>query len=173
MEPDFPWRREIRGTRLSWCTIREWCDLCERVGSPPSSSTPARDRARRVYASLTVADIRAATDIGALEHLERRLVLAKQLGWPAGWFLTRELSRASLGALLVEARNRIDALRSGRAANPRPKGPRFDPRRLPDAAIASLIQRHPDLDVVDRLRSERSRRREARMRAESLGRPRI
>ncbi len=32
------------------------------------------------------------------------------------------------------------------------------PSRLPDAALARLIQRHPDLNLVDRLRAERARR---------------
>jgi hypothetical protein len=38
-------------------------------------------------------------------------------------------------ALMVETRNRLDALRSGRADRPRCKGPRFDPARIPDPAL--------------------------------------
>jgi hypothetical protein len=72
--------------------------------------------------------------------------------------LQRELTRTEIGTFLVETRNRLDALYSGRADRPCAKGPRFDPACIPDAALERLIQRHPDLEIVDRLRAERSRR---------------
>ena len=37
--------------------------------------------------------------------------------------------------LMVETRNRLDALRSGRADRPCCKGPRFDLARIPDPAL--------------------------------------
>lgn len=66
-------------------------------------------------------------------------------------------SAEELGVLLVEARNRTLLHQLGRD-RPRDKGPRFDPSRMPDAAIDALIQRHPDMRIVEELRSERLRR---------------
>jgi hypothetical protein len=53
--------------------------------------------------------------------------------------LQRELTRADIGALLVETRNRLDALRSGRADRPRIKGPASTPRasRTPRSSASS------------------------------------
>jgi hypothetical protein len=68
------------------------------------------------------------------------------------------LTRSEIGALLVETCNRLAALRSGRADRPRAKGFRFNPERIPGAAPGRLIQQHPDIDIADRLRTERIRR---------------
>ena len=77
----------------------------------------------------------------------------------AGWLygLDRAFSKAERGALLVEVRNRRDLIALGRNA-PKPKGPRLDPRRLPDDALDRLIQCHADVTMVSRLRRERERR---------------
>jgi hypothetical protein len=74
-------------------------------------------------------------------------------GFPAdtGW------SRKKLGELVVEVRNRQLHWSIGRFEG-RAKGPRFDPALIPDERLDALIQRHPDLEIVDRLRLERSRR---------------
>jgi hypothetical protein len=40
----------------------------------------------------------------------------------------------------------------------KPKGPRLDPRRLPDARLEHLIQHHRDLGLGEALRAERRRR---------------
>jgi hypothetical protein len=126
------------------------------------------DRYGRLYRSLRITDIRASRDIASLEACERLFNRARRPGdVPCGRGLQREFTRAQIGALLVETRNRLDALRSGRADRPRVKGPQFDPARIPDAALERLIQLHPDLDTVDRLRAERRRRRSSLLAAMS------
>jgi hypothetical protein len=67
-------------------------------------------------------------------------------------------SRAELGELRVEVRNRLHQLDIGRI-EPRLKGPRFDPSRMPLERIEALIKSHPDMQIVTRLRAERERRR--------------
>ena len=121
----------------------------------PSSRHYAR--CRLLYRSLKLYDIRWSRELSALRRLERLLVEEKR-GSASVHGLDREMSRSELGAMLVETRNRIDALTSGRADRPRPKGPRLDPSRLPDAALNRLIQQHHDLAVVETLRAERARR---------------
>ena len=74
---------------------------------------------------------------------------------PAYHGLASVLSRSEMGTMLVELRNRQRALVSGRAFAPRAKGPRLEPTRLTDEALERLIQMHPDLALVDRLRTER------------------
>lgn len=68
-------------------------------------------------------------------------------------------TRAELAELLVIARNRLELYRLGRD-RPKEKGPRFAPELLPDARLEALIQHHPDLTIVERLRAERRRRQE-------------
>lgn len=66
-------------------------------------------------------------------------------------------SKAELGELIVELRNRRLLWSLGRL-EAKAKGPRFDPALIPDDALERLIQRHPDLELVDRQRAERNRR---------------
>lgn len=75
-----------------------------------------------------------------------------------GAIVAMSLPRAEMGTLLVELRNRQRSLASGHACMPRPKGPKFDPAMLTDEALERLIQTHPELAVVDRLRNERELR---------------
>ena len=77
---------------------------------------------------------------------------------PAYHGLASVLSRAEMGTMLVELRNRQRALVSGLAFAPRAKGPRLEPALLTDEALERLIQKHPDLALVDRLRAERELR---------------
>jgi hypothetical protein len=159
MTPAGSIRRSVRGTNLGYATLAEWLDLVHHIGGRIQCSAAHYKRCGRLYRSLRVADIRSSRDIPALEGCEQLFTRARGPGdIPSGHGLQRELSRAEIGALLVETRNRLDALRSGRADRPRHKGPRFDPARIPDAALERLIQQHPDLATVDRLRTERIRR---------------
>jgi hypothetical protein len=152
-------RRSVRGTNLAYASLAEWLDLVHRIGGRIRCARAHYDRCARLYRSLGTGDIRSSQDIAALEACERLFNRARGAGdIPSGYGLQRAFTRAAIGALLVETRNRIAALRSGRADRPRRKGPRFDPARIPDAALERLIQRHPDLDTVERLRAERRRR---------------
>jgi ParB family transcriptional regulator, chromosome partitioning protein len=153
-------RRQIRGTKLSYASLAEWLVLVDRIGGRIRCSRAHYDRCRRLYRSLSIGDIRSCRDIFALAACEQLFDRARgPADIPCGRGLQREMTRCEIGALLVETRNRLDALRSGRADRPRAKGPRFDPARIPDAALNRLIQRHPDLATVERLRAERNRRR--------------
>ena len=89
-----------------------------------------------------------------LARCEAMLVDARS-GWLYG--LDRAFSRAERGTLLVEVRNRRHLLAIGRT-DAKPKGPRFDLKLLPDAALLRLIQTHGDAGLVERMRQERSRR---------------
>jgi hypothetical protein len=107
---------------------------------------------------LTAERIRCCRHAEDLERVEHRLLDARHK-LRAGYIhnLDRVWTRPELGALIVEVRNRLAQLRVGRDA-PKPKGPRLDPTRMPLEAIERLIQRHPDLELVGRLRAERARR---------------
>jgi hypothetical protein len=159
MTPAVSTRHSVRGTNLGYATLAEWLDLVYRIGGRIQCSTAHYKRCSRLYRSLQIADIRTSRDVSALARCERLFNRARGANEvPSGRGLQRELSRAEIGALLVETRNRLAALRSGRVDHPRPKGPRFDPTRIPDAALERLIQQHADLATVDWLRAERSRR---------------
>jgi hypothetical protein len=151
--------RRVRGTNLAYAALAEWLGLVYRIGGRIKPSRAHYDRCSRLYRSLRIEDIRFSRDIPALEACEQLFNRARAAAdVPSGRGLQREFSRSEIGTFLVETRNRLEALRSGRADRPRSKGPRFDPARIPDAALERLIQRHPDLDTVDRLRAERVRR---------------
>jgi hypothetical protein len=152
-------RRSVRGTSLAYGSIAEWLDLVYRIGGKIRCSSAHYRRCRQLYRSLRIGDIRSSRDLRTLEACERLFNQARGPGdVPPGRGLQREFSRAEIGVFLVETRNRLYALRSVRADHPRPKGPRFDPMRIPNAALERLIQQHPDLDTVNRLRAERVRR---------------
>jgi hypothetical protein len=159
MTADRSTRRSVRGTNPGYASLAEWLQLVYRIGGRIQCSRRHHSRCGRLYRSLSIADFRASRDIPALEACAQLFNRARGAGdVPSGSGLQRELSRAEIGALLVETRNRLDALRSGHADRPRLKGPRFDPARIPDAALERLIQQHPDLATVDPLRTERIRR---------------
>jgi hypothetical protein len=152
-------RRGVRGTNISYASIAEWLKLVYRIGGNIRASRRHSNRCDRLYRSLSIGDIRFSRDISALEACERLFNRARGAGdIPSGHGLQRALTRAEIGTFLVETRNRLDGLRSGRADYPRLKGPRFDPARIPDTALERLIQQHPDLDMVNYLRVERIRR---------------
>lgn len=145
--------------RQQTLALADWLELVYRIGGRIRPSCAHYDRCRRLYRSLCIGDIRSSCDLRALEACEQLFNRARgPADIPRGRGLQRELTRAEIGMLLVETRNRLDGLRNGRSDRPRVKGPRFDPACIPDAALDRLIQRHPDLETVDRLRAERMRR---------------
>lgn len=151
--------RHVRGTNLHYRSLREWVALVFEIGGKIKCSTAHYRRCAQLYRSLVANDLRNSFDVVALRQCERLFNGARYPGdIPQGYGLRRVLRRSDIGALLVETRNRLEALGSGRAYAPRPKGPRFDPARLPDQALDRLIQRHPDLGVVNILRAERAAR---------------
>lgn len=149
---------EIDRTRLAWTTVSEWCALAMREGSIVRPASAHYRRLDRLYRSLTADIIRQSHDVAGIARAAWMFDHARHHEVPHFHGLARTFSRSELGAMLVELRNRHDALVSGRWLLPRDKGPRFDPTRLTDEALDRLIQRHPDLRVVEQLRAERRAR---------------
>lgn len=149
---------DISGTRLAWATISEWCAVVMDEGSRLHASTDNYLRLTRLYRSLTIDRIRASRDQVGLHRAARMFDLGRHNPVPGFYTLARVFTRAGMGTMLVELRNRRAAVISGHAMFPRAKGPRLDPARLTDAALDRLIQSHPDLTLVERLRNERELR---------------
>ncbi len=149
---------DIPGTRIDWATIGEWCARVTDEGGKLRASSEHYGRLRALYRSLTVDHVRRSCDRPGLLRAEQMFNLGRFNAIPKYHGLASELSRAEMGTMLVELRNRRIALASGRAFLPRTKGPRLDPAQLTDAALDRLIQTHVDLNLVDRLRAERELR---------------
>ena len=115
------------------------------------------ERFDRTARTLTSGRIRICDDGVAVADVVHRLRAARYPGGHDLHGLDRVWSRAELGVLITEADNRRRQLAMGRLIA-RPKGPRLDPRRLPDARLEHLIQHHRDLRLVEALRAERRRR---------------
>jgi len=146
---------DIAGTRIDWASIGEWCDRVIEEGGMLRPSSEHYGRLQDLYRSLTVKRVRRSTDHAGIERAARMFDLGRRNPVPAYHGLASVLSRPEMGTMLVELRNRQRALVSGRAFAPRVKGPRLEPARLTDEALERLIQMHPDLALVDRLRTER------------------
>lgn len=159
--PDGRLRRRVLSTDVHWDDLHGYVAASLRVGGVLRCCQRHHARCTRVYRSLDVdRDVRPCRDAGGLEALHAFVAQASITGnrVPYGVPLSRVFARAELGMLRMEIDNRLRAIRSGRADDPRPKGPRLDPTRLPDDALIRLIQRHPDMAMVNRLRAERRRR---------------
>lgn len=141
----------------SFTTLAAWLSEIDRQGARMRPRSRLYERFDRTARTLTAGRIRREDNPVAVALLVRRLRAARH-PWGHGLHdLDRVWSRAELGVLLTEAVNRQRQLAIGRVA-PRPKGPPFDPRRLPDDRLEHLIQHHRDLQVVEALRAERRRR---------------
>lgn len=149
---------DISGTRLAWNTIDEWCKLVLEEGGKLRPSSEHYGRLQRLYRSLTADRIRHSRDATGLLRAARMFDLGRHSPIPSFHGLATVFTRAEMGTLLVELRNRRLAVINGRADFPRVKGPRLDPGRLTDAALDRLIQSHPDLALVEQLRAERELR---------------
>lgn len=139
---------------FAWESMATWVRCMHRLFAIESPSCDHYARVRQSARELTVDRIRECRHADDLARCEAMLAEANS-GWLYG--LDRAFTRAERGQLLVEVRNRIVLLSLGRC-EPKPKGPRLDPARLPDQALLRLIQNHPDPRVVEQLRSERHRR---------------
>lgn len=149
---------DISGTRLEWATVSQWCAVVMEEGGKLRPSSEHYGRLARLYRSLTIERIRASRDVAGVTRAARMFDLGRHSAIPEHHGLATVFTRAEMGERLVELRNRRNALISGRAMFPRPKGPKLDPAFLTDDALNRLIQSHPDLQLVERLRSERALR---------------
>jgi hypothetical protein len=147
----------VAGTRIVWRGLRGWLDAVARLNAGAiRASAPNYRRARSLMDSLQEDHVRECDDAEALADFEAFMRQSRH--GAAGLWLdpTRNLDRAGIGVFIVLAANRHRTLAAGRPT--REKGPRFDPARLPAARLDHLIQSHPDLEIVARLREERRRR---------------
>ena len=152
-----PGQRDGRMQVPAFTTLKAWLVEIERQALLMRARSQLYDRFDRTARTLTPVRIRVCEDAESLAVLAERLKTARHPGGHALHDLDRVWSRAELGVLITEAVNRSRQLALGRVL-PRARGPRFDPRWLPDDRLDHLIQRHPDLDVVEVLRRERRRR---------------
>lgn len=149
---------EVDRTRLEWATVAQWCALVMEEGSKLRPSSKHYRRLSELYRSLTIDRVRRSTDRAGLHRAAQMFDLGRHEPIPAHHGLATVFTRAEMGTLLVELRDRRAALISGRATFPRAKGPKLDPGMLTDGALNRLIQSHPDLTLVERLRAERELR---------------
>lgn len=137
--------------------LAAWLAEIDRQARLMRPSRRLYERFGRTARTLTSGRIRTCDDPVAVADLVHRLRAARYPGGHDLHGLDRVWSRAELGVLITEAVNRRRQLAMGRL-EARPKGPRLDPRRLPDARLEHLIQHHRDLGLVEALRAERRRR---------------
>jgi len=156
MRPKRAYRSEERkrAKAFAWESMGAWVRHMHRLFAVESPNSDHYARTRETARCLTTARIRECRHEDDLARCETMLVDARS-GWLYG--LDRAFSRAERGTLLVEVRNRRHLLAIGRT-DAKPKGPRFDLKLLPDAALLRLIQTHGDAGLVERMRQERSRR---------------
>lgn len=141
----------------AWRGLRAWLAEIDRQLALMRPCTPHYGRFDTTARLLTAERLRGSSDVDALSEVAGRLCDARQAMGHHVHDLNRVWSRAELGVLLVEARNRGRLLAMGRSA-PKVKGPRLDPGRLPADRLEVLIQTHRDMAVVEALRAERARR---------------
>ncbi len=137
--------------------LAAWLAEIDRQAGLMRPSRRLYERFDRTARALTPGRIRLYDDGVSVADLVARLRAARHPGGHDLHGLDRVWSRPELGVLITEAVNRQRQLAMGRL-EARPKGPRLDPRRLPDARLEHLIQHHPDLGLVEALRAERRRR---------------
>ena len=138
-------------------TLAAWLAEIDRQGALMRPKSRLYERFDRTARTLAPGRIRTCDDPLTVAELGARLRAARYPGGHDLHGLDRVWSRAELGVLITEADNRSGQLAIGRVL-PRAKGPRLDPRWLPDDRLDHLIQHHRDLEVVEALRAERRRR---------------
>lgn len=151
----------VDGTGISWTGLGQWVARVMTIGEEIRPSYRHYRRCGLLFDSLEDVDIGLTFDMAALTAAER-LFDAARIG-QSGLFRgpERHWPRDEIARRLQLIRARRVAIATGRALHPRAKGPRLDPGRLPNDRLEALIQRHRDLDVVERLREERRRRQRA------------
>ncbi|TWA86961.1 hypothetical protein FBY14_1101 [Azospirillum brasilense] len=154
--------RKIPGTALSWTTMRDWLALVYAVCGPIRARSREHARRERLCRSLTIANIRACLDVETLEEAADLFDRSRYNNAHLHHGPFHSLTRAECAERMVECHNQAHRIRSGAAFRERMPGPRFDPARTPMRALDRLLQTHPDLAVVEALRTEKRRRFEHR-----------
>lgn len=126
------------------------------IEHPASAHFERFDKTARLLTAERIRVCRHGEDLARVAAMLDEASDARRRSYLHG--LDRVWSKAELGALRVEVKNRLHQLAIGRV-EPKPKGPRLDPTRIPTDRLDALIQRHPDMRLVELLRRERSNRR--------------
>jgi hypothetical protein len=137
--------------------VARWLADLDHQGDVMQCRTSHHERFERTAQALTPERIGDCSNPDALARLIQVLKAGRHDEAEFGYGLFRCFTRAELGALIVAAQNRATLLGLGRTA-PKARNPRFDLGRIPDERLDHLIQRHPDLDLVERCRCEKRRR---------------
>jgi hypothetical protein len=114
--------------------LAAWLAEIDRQTGLMRPSRRLYERFDRTARALTSGRIRLCDDGVSVAELVVQLRAAHYPGGHDLHGLDRVWSRAELGVLITEAVNRQRQLAMGRVVA-RPKGPRLDPRRLPDARL--------------------------------------
>lgn len=122
---------------------------------PASTHYERFDTTARLLTAERIRACRHADDLARVSAMLDEANEARRRSYLHG--LDRVWTKAELGALRVEVRNRLRQLGIGRV-EPRPKGPRLHPTRIPADRLDALIQHHSDIHLVEALRRERARR---------------
>lgn len=143
---------------LPWEGMGSWVRQIGRLLAVETTSSAHFERFDKTARELTIERIRLCRHSDDLARVADMLDEADQQR--RRYFLhdlDRVWTKAELGALRVEVRNRLHQLSIGRVT-PKAKGPRLDPARLPMERLEALIQQHRDIGMVEQLRAERARR---------------
>lgn len=152
---DDPRKVRVPGTRIAWTGLGGWLEETHRLIRQQRPSSAFYRRADSLHRSLEIRDIRACRDRETLEAVDA--LLKRQSGALHG--PSHSLSRAEIGRLRAEIHNQLRRLETGSIDRPaRAKGPKLDPRRIPDDRLDLLIQHHADMRTVEHLRAEKARR---------------
>lgn len=150
---------KITHSRKRPCGLAVWLALVARRANNVRSCSLSHERARRDYRQINKDMVWKCQNASVLKETRSTLIEGRNRRYPWRYPLSHAFSRAEFGALIVEIDNQLSWIERGRPA-PRAKGPTFDPARIPDDRLNALIQSHPDLAIVDRLRHERALRQE-------------
>ena len=147
-------RFAVAGTRLTVHGLEDWCRQLRYEASRYLLSRPQQGRVLSLLRCLTIEAVRVSDDVEGLRAVEAVLACRDS---DAARYVRRCWTRRRRGDLLVEVRNRIGLLATGRKEY-RVKNARFALDRIPASALDRLIQSHPDMQLVERMRAERVRR---------------
>ncbi|WP_336966384.1 hypothetical protein [Sphingobium aquiterrae] len=159
---DHQYRRPEKASAkpYAWVSMASWVRQVGHLLAIEMASGDHYHRVRESARALTAERIRECRHDDDLERAEGLLAAARHSFSGYLYGLERAFTKAELGVLLMEVRNRRRLLALGRD-RARERGPRLDPACLPIEALERLIQTHRDLKLVERLRAERARRLDA------------
>lgn len=159
---DHQYRRPEKASAkpYAWVSMASWVRHIGHLLAIETASGDHYHRVRERARELTADRVRECRHDDDLERAESLLAASRHGFSGCLYGLDRAFTKGELGILLMEVRNRRRLLALGRD-RARERGPRLDPAYLPMEAIERLIQRHRDLELVERLRAERARRLDA------------